>query len=401
MLYFSEVKGKKVLTEDNVEIGKLDDLIFLASTNPLITKLVVKNKLQEEFLIPISYIHKMNKDIYLKKGFQTNDLSENEIYINKNLVDTQIIDLKGNKVVRVNDVAIQDKDNLMVFGIDIGFLGILRWFYSGEAIVKTLHFLGLKPAPKFLSWGDVQPLELAKGKVILKKNEERLKNLRPEDLADYLEKTNIANTRKMLKILDKNLAKEVIESFNVNYQISLFHTFKSDRIIEWLNLIDDDEAVDILLTFSKKKRTEIINALDKEKQKKVLYLLEYTETAIGSLLIADYMTVKPTNTVREVINRIKKETGDYYYFNDVYVVNDMNQLIGVFNLHELIISDIDAQVYKFMHQKLILLYLTTPKGIALRKFLKYRLHVLPVIDFNRKILGVVAIDDLSNLIKQK
>jgi sporulation protein YlmC with PRC-barrel domain len=110
MLYFSELKGKIVMSEDGIKIGKLDDLIFLATDNPLITKLVIINQLKEELLVPIKFLNKINHILVLEKSYQVEDLKDNEIYIDKNLVDTQIIDLVGNKIVRVNDVRFRIKE---------------------------------------------------------------------------------------------------------------------------------------------------------------------------------------------------------------------------------------------------------------------------------------------------
>jgi magnesium transporter len=181
----------------------------------------------------------------------------------------------------------------------------------------------------------------------------------------------------------------------------LFRSFKIERVVDWLNLIDEDDVVDILLTFSRKKRDEILLLLNKEKQKKVHYLLDLAKTPIGNVLTSEFLTVKSTSTVREVISKIKKETADFYYLNPIYVVNNEDQLIGVFNLHELIMQDLDVEVYKFMLQNLIVLHLTSPKEIVLRKFLKYKLYILPVIDSNKKILGVVSLHDLVSLIPGK
>jgi len=401
MLYFSELKGKIVMSEDGIKIGKLDDLIFLATDNPLITKLVIINQLKEELLVPIKFLNKINHILVLEKSYQVEDLKDNEIYIDKNLVDTQIIDLVGNKIVRVNDVAIQNKGALLIAGIDIGVLGILRWFNLDEVVIRLCRLFGQQIMPKFLSWGDVQPLELVRGRVRLRKREEKLKNLRPEDLADYLEQTNIANSKKILRLIDKKLAVEVIENFNINYQISLFHNFSSKSVIEWLNLINEDDAADILLTYSGKKRKEILELMDVKKRKNLEHLLAYAKTPIGDILINEFLAVKSSAIVREVIERIKKETADFYYLNNIYVVNENEQLIGVFNLHEMLMQKLDTEVYKFMNQNLIVLYLTTPKTIAIKRLLKYRLHTLPVIDKNKKILGIVSLDHLSDDLLKK
>ncbi|MEO6508382.1 MAG: PRC-barrel domain-containing protein, partial [Patescibacteria group bacterium] len=120
MLYFSELKGKKITTEDGVKVGKLSDLIFLATDHPTITKIAVKTVSHLHIIVPIQYVSKMNGEIVLKKNFLSTELSENELFVVKNLLDKQIIDIQGNKIVRVNDVVLQSKPSLYIAGVDIG-----------------------------------------------------------------------------------------------------------------------------------------------------------------------------------------------------------------------------------------------------------------------------------------
>lgn len=398
MLYFSELQNKKVFTEDKIEIGKLQDFIFLVSENPLITKIVVKDKNDQKLIISLEYLIKINNNIIVEKDYLNSSLEENELYLVKNLLDKQIIDLKGNKVVRVNDVAINKIDNkLFIAGVDVGLIGLLRRIrlFGGHKIYNFLSRLNIRITSEFLSWGDIQPLELTRGQVKLKKKEEKLEKIRPEDLADYLEQTNIANTKKFLKMMDLEKAAEVVSNLNINYQTNLFRHFKSATAAKFLNFIDPDEAVDVLLTLPKKKREEIINLLDDDIKNDVLKLLEYSNNPIGSLITTEYLTVNSDDSVRIVIDKIKKETSDFSVLDYVYVVNKKQELVGVFNLHELILEDLSTPVYKFMTQNIIVVHLTTPKELVLKKMFKYKLYALPVIDENKHILGIITLDDLS------
>ena len=109
MIYFSEIKNKHVYTEDGIRVGKLKDLIFLATDKPNVTKIVVDLSNHETLIIPIEYLLKIRERVVIHKKYQKSELTENELYIEKNLLDKQIIDIKGSKIVRVNDIAIQDK----------------------------------------------------------------------------------------------------------------------------------------------------------------------------------------------------------------------------------------------------------------------------------------------------
>ncbi len=396
MLYFSELKNKKVYTEDNIFFGRLKDIIFLVSDTPTVTKLVVKTKKDDELVIPMKYLVKMNGDVILGKNFEETKLEDNELYLASNLLDNQVIDISGNKIVRVNDVVIQDKPGYYIAGVDIGLLGLLRWFGLEDFLLRILGRLGVKITSNFLSWGDVHPLELTRGHVKIKKEQTKLDKIRPEDLADYLEKTNTSNISRILKVLDEKTATNVVNSLSINYQTGLFKQFTSEKAAKLLSNMDSEEAVDILLTLSKKKREKIMSFLDDKTHKEIEYLLSLSKTPIGKILTTEFLTTESTDRVKEVIAKIRKEADDFYTLNHVYVVNKEKQLVGVFDLHELLLQKSETRVYKFMTQNLSVIYLTTPEIVVLRKIVKYKINSLPVVDKDRHILGIVQFDDVMD-----
>jgi len=402
MIYFSQILKKQIFTEDGIKVGFLDDVVFLSKETPIVTKLLIKTK-NKDILVSIDFLVKINKNIYIKKNYEETSLSEDEIYILRNLLDKQIIDIKGRKIVRVNDVVLQkEKNQWYLMGVDIGILGILRRLGLSKLGEKILGILKLRFSSKFLSWAEIQPLELARGEVRLRKEEKKLEKLRPEDLADYLEQTSLANIQKVLRLLDKKRVAKVISDLNINYQVGLFQRMLPKKAASILELIDSDEVVDILFFLSKKRRQAILSFLSKEKQKEVSYLLSVHESGkIGDYLSLQYLTVSSLRTVAEVKNIIKKETDDFYFLPYVYVINKKKQLVGVFSLHELLLQNDTNFVYKFMNQSLITVYLTTPVELALRKMIKYKISALPVIDKEKRILGIVTFDDLSEKLYEK
>lgn len=395
MLYFSELKNKEAVTEDGIPIGKLEDIVFLAHTTPKVTKLVVRDKMNNRLLIPISFLIKITSKLRVKKDYLVEELQENELYILRNLLDKQIIDLSGNKVVRVNDVAIQEHDGFYIAGVDVGILGLARWFHLDEVLEHMFHLVGRYPVSDFVSWADIQPLELARGQVRLKKEEDKLSRLRPEDLADYLEQTNVTSIRTILRTLDEKFAAEVMGNLNINYQTALFRTFKPEYAAKVLGIISPDEAVDILLTLSTRRRDQIIELMHAKNKKYIQHLLSIPRTSIGKLVSTDYITISPDMIARDIIQTIQQETVDFTFFNYVYVVSKENVLIGVFNLHELLLQKPDTPVYKFMVQNVVVLHLTTPESIAIKRMLKYKLEALPVIDLQKHMVGIVTFDDMT------
>ncbi len=395
MFFFSELKGKKITTEDNVLFGYLEDIVFKISEKPLVTKIVIRCLDREKAIVPVECFLKINTQIILHKNFEKKEVEENELFIVKNLLDKQIIDLNGYKLVRVNDVAFQKEgNNLVLTGVDVGIVGILRWFKLEKFLEQISSFLKITIPQQFLSWADIQPLELTRGKVKLRKKEDKLKNIRPEDLADYLETTTIEDVKKVLHLIPKEQAIEVINNLNLNYQINLIRQYKPEKAAEIINLLDPDEAADILLALSEKRRNTIFQLLPKEKKEELSHLLRLSKTQIGDLINTEYLTVLPQNTVREVIDKMRKETVNFYYLHNIYVINENKQLVGVFNLHELILQNLETPIYKFMITNPVVLHLTTPKKIALKKILKYRISTLPVVTEDKKIIGIISFEDL-------
>lgn len=402
MIYFSEILGKKIITEDNVYTGRLRDLIFVAAESPIITKISFKNPRGATFIVPASYIRKMDEaTIVIDKNFLTQEMAENELFVKKNLLDKQIIDIKGNKIVRVNDVAINEKAGYYIAGVDIGLLGILRWVGLEDFIRRQAAKIRIKITPRFLSWGDIQPVELGRGRVVMKDEQDRLAKIPPEDLADHLEKINIKNVDRLIKIMDVEYAAQVIENLNINYQTAVFNQFSPEKAVQILGLIHPDEAVDILLTFPEKKRIATLELLPSKKKQEISHLISLSKTPIGERLTTEFLTVRPDATVGELLKRIKNETKDFSSHFYIYIVNTEQKLVGVVSLHELLLQKHDTPMYRFMNSDVAVIHLTTPEEIAIKKMLKYRVTALPVIDASRSILGIVTFDDVAESVLEK
>lgn len=396
MLYFSEVAGKKVFTEDNIFVGHLRDVVFRADDIPHITKIAVRVK-RETQLIPVTYIRTMNDVIVVQKRYEVEDLGENEMYVRTNLLDSQIIDIAGDKMVRVNDVAIQERPRLTIAGVDTSLLGIFRWFGIEDIFNGIIAALPIRYTPRLLSWADIQTIELNRGHVKVKTEQTKLHKIRPEDLADYLEQTNIDNIRVVLKTLPIDRAADVVDNLNLNYQIELFRHENPVEAAKIMNFMDSEEVADVLLALPRKKRQRMIEALDKDVRDEIQYLLQISNTPIGDILSVDYLTVDSSAAASDVMRQVKRVARDYGDLIYIYVLNRQKQLVGVFSLRTLIVQNPSTPVYKFMRPQIEAVFLTTPVSVVWRKLLKYKLYVMPVIDEERHMLGLVQIDDVSEI----
>lgn len=394
MLYFSELFGKKVFTRDRQYVGKLTDLMFLPNETPLVTKIVVKTSQGKDFLIPIQDVKKNGIGFVLGQNYKTEEKTNNEISLRNKLQNQQIIDIGGEKVIRVNDVVISDTPDYAVSGIDVSLLGVFRWIGGVKFISKILN-LFKRPPSDFIPWSDLESSELVKGRIVLKSEKERLNRIHPADLAEHLEHANILNVLRSLRVMDEKLSARVVADLNLDFQREVFQRLLPENAGQILSLIPPDDAVDVLLSLDVQKREKILEYIQEGKKEKILYLLNHARTPIGHLMNTDYIVVPSDISAKLILAKVKKETQDFSEFLYVYAINNKHQIVGVCSLHELIAQKLDTPFYKFMNQNLILGRLTTPKEILLRRMIKYKIYGVPIVDENRKVLGVVSMQDIA------
>jgi len=205
----------------------------------------------------------------------------------------------------------------------------------------------------------------------------------------------------MLDLMDESLAADVVENLNLSYQQNLFKVFTPQRSAKLICRMETDEAVDILLSLTPRRRADIMELLSPEKQKEIHALLSLSATPIGGLINNKFFTAHTDETVQKIRSRIQKETDEFSSLFYIYAQNRDHQLVGAASLHELLLQTNDTPLYRFMNPSLIVLHLTTPVAIAARKMLKYQLEALPVIDDNKHILGVVSINELSDWMAER
>ncbi len=401
MLYFSEFFGDKVFTQNKQFVGKVADLMFLPLETPLITKFLIKTDNQSQILVAAQDIKKNGKGFILKQDFITFEKKEDELSLLFTLQNQQVIDLNGEKIIRVNDVIVSDAPEFIISGIDVGILGVFRWIGLARWIASLLRRFSIQYKSSFIPWDEIQTKQLASRRIVLKKDQERLKKIHPEDLAEHLGHATIQNVLKSLKIMDTELSARVIADLKLDYQKEILLTFSPQRSGQILSLIDPDEAVDALLVLEKNKREAILPFIEKSQRGEVEYLLKHAKSPIGHMMTTEWCAVDSDLTVKTVIEKIRKETTDFSELSDIYATNSQKQLVGVLDLHSLLLQRPEIPFYKVMNQNLIVGRLTTPKEILLRRMLKYNLNAMPIVDENRTIIGVVLLHDIAEDLLQK
>lgn len=399
MAFLSELIGKPITDVDGKKLGTLKDLIarqFAELSHPVIEALVIGQK-GSFATIPYSAVAALfSPAIPLKckaDELPTYTPGEDDIYLGRDVLDKQIIDTEGARVVRVNDLELlRANGKILVSNVDIGGLGILRRVGLGEAAKNVAARVKLAVPQHFLSWDDVELLRHDQF-MRLKVPVDRVAELHPADVADILGDLNRLESGQFLEALSVEHLADTLEEVEPEYQASLVEGMPDERVADVLEEMEPDEAADLLAELPKERSQDLLELMEKDEAADVRKLLAYPEDTAGGIMTTEYAVVHPDHTAEQAI-QVLRETGNeaetIFY---VYVTDEGGQLIGVFSLSALIFAKPDKPVREFMHKRVISVHLTDEQNDVAQVISKYDLLAVPVVDDENCLHGIVTADD--------
>ena len=391
--YLSRVLGRKILTKDRKVVGKVKDLgIRNQLKTPKVEAIRVKTP---EGIICISWqgiaISKEDGQYVIICDKIKKSQSKDIMFLSHHVLDKQIIDVNGRKVVRVNDIRLANlTTGIFVVAVDIGTEGILRRI----GIAKPLMKMGLKVSSKLILWNDVETIFSSNENIMLSKTYNKLSILHPSDLADIIEDFD-GNTGVMIfSSLDNAKAADVLEEMEENAQLNLIKNLSTDKVADILEEMPADEVADILDGLSEHKAEELLNNMEKESSEEVRELMEYEDNEVGSLMSTEYVSLKSDLTIEEAINilrKLKPEEDEMYY---IYVVDNNNKLIGTLSLRDIIISESSSKLENIMNKNFSYIFDKADIHELIKVVSKYNLLAIPIVDNKMNLLGNVIINDI-------
>ena len=391
--YLSRILGNKLYTPENKVIGKIKDFgVDTEFRNPKVVTVKVKTSsgfkyLNWEFI-------SINKESgqYITICTKEKEVNiDNIMMLGKYVLDRQIIDVNGRKVVRVNDIRLVSiKSGVFVVAVDIGTEGILRRL----SIAKPLKKIGLKISSKLMLWNDVETTFSSNQDIMLSRSYNRLSILHPSDLADIIEDFDAKTGMILFSSLDNAKAADVLEEMEEKSQLNYFGNLSSDRAAGILAEMHTDEVADILDGLSKHKAEEILNNMESEASKEIRDLMRYDDNTVGSLMNTDYLSFSVNSTVQESINilkELKPEEDQMYY---LYVVDDTERLVGTIPLRDIALSDSDMKLGDLMSKDYFSKFDTDEVDELIEDVSKYNLVAIPVVDREMNLVGNVVIHDI-------
>ncbi|OGW39704.1 MAG: hypothetical protein A2Y97_00775 [Nitrospirae bacterium RBG_13_39_12] len=402
-LFVSEIMKKPVLDPKGDELGKVKDLVIVKGEPlPKVSALIIEKK-KNIFKFLWKDLNIFNKriisaNIYVE-ALLPYELNEKDLLLVRDILDKQIVDANGAKVVRVNDVKLQGfNSDAVLIAVDVGMRGILRRLGVERGGEDIMRIFKKHMSYNLISWNYIQTLEPKLTKISLTVPRQMVSELHPADIAEIISQISHKEGAVFFKDLDVDVAAEALSELTPETQVDIISGMETEKAADIIEMMPPDEAADILSDLPTEKAKEILESIEKEDAEDIQELLSHEEDTAGGLMTNEFIAYPPATTVRRAIDYFKKDAEEVETVYYIYITDDNEKLLGVISLRDLLLADLDSKLSDIMETKVKTVIPDADEIEVSEIVSKYNLVALPVVDTENRLLGIVAIDDIIDRI---
>ncbi len=409
MLYLSQMLGEPVVDSTGEKIGTVSDLaISTGEVFPRITSLAFQGPGKTPFMISWrKYVDDFGED-GISLGVESHNirfsyLQPDEVLLARDLLNRQIVDTQGMKVVRVNDLKLSASGKqLRLLGAEVGIRGILRGLSPllEKAVCAIAKVFRQKIDEQIIAWNYMDLLDRDLSEVQLSVTHKRLDELHPADVADILEQLDPQQRANVFQHLDDARATEAISEMEDEYQADFIEDLDEARASALLGQMDPDDAADIVRDLSYEKAETLLRLMGMEDAIEIRRLLGYKDGTAGGMMTTQFVAVPETKTVGETIEVLREVPEDHPTIHYVYALDEYGKLSGVFSLRTLVLTDDSCLIKDVMFNEVISVPPDEEEEEVAADIFKYDIPAVPVVDESGKILGIVTVDDAWDAIEE-
>jgi magnesium transporter len=404
----TELLGTPVFDTAGSRCGRVRELALIPQEDrSRVAMLIVKTRAGDRML-PSRAVTSM------AGGFRTDvpaadwtqgDGSEGMLLLSRDLLDQQVIDVFGRKVVRVNDLDlhqefVESRPVLKVGSVDVGPRGAVRRLLKGVVPLLALRALLRQIPPRSIPWDFVDLIETDPARrVKLKISHERLAKLHPADIADIVEELAPDEREAVFETLDEEVAAGALEEVHPKVQKAIVESLDSERAAEIVEEMEPDAAADLLADLPEERTSEILLEMQPQERKEMVELLEFKENTAAGRMNTEYLAVHVTATVHDAVEALRHFEGGVETVSTIYLVDSQGTLAGAVPLAKLVLAAPDTPMLALTQEPLISTHGGAREKEVAELFDKYNLLTLPVVDDNKKLTGVITSDDIISLLR--
>ncbi len=410
----SALAGATVVDVQGSPMGMVSDLAVAPGQDTVhVNSLLVRRKSEARGTrssVPIAELQ-LTADgrIQLREGasltpFATDDTA---LLLERDLLDQQIIDINGHKVVRVNDVdLIWESDDpaslrLRISEVEIGLRGAVRRVLKGLP-ASTVDRIAKRFRASVIPWNYVDLIERDPARrVKLKVEQDRLSSMHPSDLADILEDLAPAERQALFISLNEEVAAEALEEVNPKMQQTLLESLDSEQVAGIVEEMDPGAAADLLSELSDERSEAILEEMDPEERQEVEELLEFSGDSAAGRMTTEYLALLQGATVADAIAALRVYEGDIDAVTEAYLLDQQGQIVALIPIVQLLMGDAHASLDDLPHGHIVSCNVDANGRKVAELFDKYNLRALPVVDHDKRLVGVVHADQVIALLRSK
>jgi len=400
MPYASSIISKPVADVSGKTIGRVDDLIASTRGNlahPEVVALSVRLKNHKILYVPYAYVVVLIAPAIplsrLLSEIAPYEHAEHDLFLRRDVIDKQLLDTNGVRVVRVNDLELVSvNQRFYVANVDIGGLGLLRRLGISEVVESTGKRFGKDLRSSVISWDDVELLTSDR-RIRLKVPGNKIRELHPADLAEIISDLSRVEGSKLLESLDIKTVADALEEVEPEFQASLVESMSDEKVADVLGEMAPDVAADLLAELPEERTKELLSLMEHEDAEDVRKLLAYPEDTAGGIMTTEFISVRPDLNAEQAITVLRqtgREAETVFY---VYITDPENHLLGVFSLSDLLFAPPHTPVTELARKRIVTVNLTDSQDEVAQIVAKYNLLAVPVVDADHRIQGIVTADD--------
>lgn len=433
MIFLSTLLRKSIYDIEGRRLGSLRDIyVTLHETFPVVTALVVHSSMgnsNADMLIPWSQVDSLEEpQIHLtvkQSQIHTYTPQPDELLLRRDILDKQIVDTQGFRVVKVNDLKLaQIKKTVRLVGVDISLSGLLRRLGILTPVERLTNVLPMRLSERTITWNYVEPIQVVRtgastgqltpalagvgagvGGVVpqmqLSISHTKLADLHPADIADILEQLDVEEAGAMLGRLDTETAADTLSEVEAPLQHEILSELDPERASVLLELLPPDDAADILADIPQEEAERLLSLMPANESQPIRELLRYGAQTAGGIMTTEVVSLSQDMTVEEALIYLRQHSAHLEMIYYLYIVDDEHRLVGVVSLRELVVAEPITRLRDLMDRDVIKVTTDTDQEEVAHVIARYDLLGVPVVDSDNHLVGLVTVDDVIDVIHEE
>lgn len=406
MPYLSTMLRMRIEDEDGGIMGRLEDVVAIPGAKfPVVRGIMVQKghgRGQRRLFIPWRDVMEWRSDRLIVRHDGEEEPGRGDIFLARDLLDKQIVDMQGYKIVRVSDIRIaRSAGELRVMGADVGLLAVLRRLGLSRFSEALKSERSSIRKDRIVPWNLLSPVDPMPYDVRLMVPYREFLEIHPSDIADIIEQLDIDQRAKIFTLVDDPKAAEVLRHILPAVRTSVAEAMGEQRLSGLLEIMPPDEAADILGSLPREKAMALLSLMGIEEASVIMELLGYEPDTAGGQMTTEFITIPDSMRASDIIEYLREKGPDAETIYYIYVVDRDGHLSGVLSLRDLLRASPDERAANLMTRDVITVETDDDQEMVADRLNHYNLLALPVVDEDHVLKGIVTVDDAIDVILEE